>query len=392
LSFRDGPLQDLRVPLAWAAAVATVVAGLIALALLLTDHRASVRGTGYGAARTEFDEVMEPVAAVVSAPVRWAVSARDYMADYFNAVEENRRLKKEVAELKHWRDDAQALRSLNTRYEALMKLRTDPVAPSVTARVVSDTRGPFSHARLADAGSDQGVKIGHPVISDNGVVGRVVGVSKKVSRVLLLTDIDSRTPVMIASTNARAILAGDGGDQPKLLYMRGHDALKVGDVVLTSGDGGLYPRGLPVGIVDKDMAGGWRVRLYSDRSAIDFVRIIEFEDFTQLPAPAELNNHVMPPITTSEKAQIDASLAARTAPPPAAAAVAVPGLPQPAAAKPTAKPAPVAAKPEPAKLSDVKLTEAKPAEHKPTEHKPAKVKKPAPATDPVGSLLQDTPR
>jgi rod shape-determining protein MreC len=384
LSFRDGPLQDLRVPLAWAAAVATVVAGLIALALLLTDHRASVRGTGYGAARTEFDEVMEPVAAVVSAPVRWVVSARDYMADYFNAVEENRRLKKEVAELKHWRDDAQALRSLNTRYETLMKLRTDPVAPSVTARVVSDTRGPFSHARLADVGSDQGVRIGHPVISDNGVVGRVVGVSKKVSRVLLLTDIDSRTPVMIASTNARAILAGDGGDTPKLLYLRGHDALKLGDVVLTSGDGGLYPRGLPVGVVDKDMAGGWRVRLYSDRSAIDFVRIIEFEDFTQLPAPAELNAHVMPPITASEKAQIDASLAARTTPP--AAAVTVPGLPQPAPAKP------LAAKPADTKPPVAKPPVAKPPEPKPPEHKPAKVKTPAPASDPVGSLLQDTPR
>jgi rod shape-determining protein MreC len=181
-----------------------------------------------------------------------------------------------------YKEMAQRLQNINGRYEALLQLRTEPAAKMVTARIVADSRGPFSHARLADAGAESGIRIGNPVLSEHGVVGRVVGVSKTVSRVLLLTDVDSRTPVLVNASNARAILSGDGGDAPKLSYLRGHEPVKRGDVILTSGDGGLYPRGLPVGVADKDIFGQWRVRLYSDRSALDYVRIMLFTDFSQL--------------------------------------------------------------------------------------------------------------
>ena len=77
----------------------------------------------------------------------------------------------------------------------------------------------------------------------------------------------SRTPVMIDRTNARAILTGDGGPNPKLEYLRGQNAVKAGDRVLTSGDGGVFPRGLPVGVVVKGLDGRWRVVLASDKAA-----------------------------------------------------------------------------------------------------------------------------
>ena len=197
-------------------------------------------------------------------------------------------------------------------------------------------------ARLADAGSDSGIRIGNPVLSEHGVVGRVVGVSKTVSRVLLLTDVDSRTPVLVNASNARAILAGDGGDAPKLSYLRGHDPVKRGDVILTSGDGGLYPRGLPVGVADKDIFGQWRVRLYSDRSALDYVRIMLFTDFSQLVDDQALNNRALPPISAAEKAQIDQAVAARIATPRPGSPEAQAAADKSAAAKP-ATPAPTAA-------------------------------------------------
>ena len=313
MSFRDGPFQDLRVPLAWTAAVATIVAGVVALALVLDDHRANAHGqvaNGNGA-RSQFDESIAPVSSLFAAPLRWTSDAGAYIRDYFNAVDENRRLKAEVAELQRYRDVAFALKNVNLRYEALLKLRTEPAAPMVTARVVADARGPFSHARLADVGAAEGVTVGNPVLSEHGVVGRVVGVSKNSSRVLLLTDVDSRLPVLVNSTNARAILSGDGGDTPKLQYLRGHDPIRKGDIILTSGDGGLYPRGLPVGVADQDLFGQWRVKLYSDRSAIDYVRIMKFTDFSQLVDEAALANHAVPPVTAAEKAQIEAAVAAR---------------------------------------------------------------------------------
>ncbi|MCG8399360.1 hypothetical protein LWS67_23005, partial [Bacillus atrophaeus] len=90
----------------------------------------------------------------------------------------------------------------------------------------------------------------------------------------LLTDVESRTPVMVDRTNARAILTGDGGAEPSLNNLRGREPVREGDIILSSGDGGLYPRGLPVGVATKDLRGVWRVRLYSDRAPIDYVRIL----------------------------------------------------------------------------------------------------------------------
>ncbi len=115
---------------------------------------------------------------------------------------------------------------------------------------------------------------------------------------MLLTDVESRTPVLVARTNGRAILTGDGGGNPKLDYLRTHDPLKEGDRILTSGDGGVLPRGLPVGVAVKGLDGGWRVALDADAAPIDFVQILLFKDFTQLLQPKALEPSVLPPTAT----------------------------------------------------------------------------------------------
>jgi len=368
VAFRDSPFQALKAPLTWAAAAVAVVVGVIALGLLFTDHRGLHNAGGYGAARGEFDEVMEPITNVISAPARWLSGAGNVGSGYFFAAAQNRELKQQVAELQRWRDAAIALKNLNLRYESLLKLRTEPAIPMVAARVVSDARGPFSEARLADAGSAAGVKIGNPAMSEDGVVGRVVGVTKNASRILLLTDVQSRTPVLIDRTNARAILTGDGGPNPKLEFVRGLNSVKDGDVVLTSGDGGLYPRGLPVGVAAKDYRGVWRVRLYSDRAAIDFVRILVFDDFSQMVSQAELATSVMPPLSPEEQAQLNAAKAAATKPKPA------PAVTAPAD---TAKDSSAVATPAAPAVSEAAPVKApKAAAGKPTTVKPATALKP----------------
>jgi rod shape-determining protein MreC len=180
----------------------------------------------------------------------------------------------------------------------------------VSATTVLDARGPFSNSRLADAGADQGVVEGNPVLSDHGLVGRITGVGRQTSRIMLLTDVESRTPVMIPRTNGRAILTGDGGPGPTLAYLRTHDPLIEGDRVLTSGDGGVVPRGLSVGTVTKGLDGAWHVVLDSDAGPIDFVRILLFTDFSQIARSEDLAPRGMPATSTD----------APEAPPPLAAA------------------------------------------------------------------------
>jgi rod shape-determining protein MreC len=294
VAFRESPFKDIKVPLTWTAAGAVVLCLVIAIALLITDRRETLQADAYGAMKRTADAIQRPISGAVAAPVRWVEDAVDYVGGYFFAVSENRRLKAENRRLHQVNDQVIALNDLNERYRALLGLKTDPPVDMVTGRSVTDARGPFANARLINVGKEAGVLVGNPVMSENGLVGRVTGVTLGASRVLLLTDIASRTPVMIDRTNARAILTGDGGPNPKLAFLRTIEAPKPGDRVLTSGDGGVMPRGLPVGVAVKGVDGSWRVALSADQTRIDFVRILKFKDFSQTVNVDELSAPVLP--------------------------------------------------------------------------------------------------
>lgn len=382
MSLRDSPLGELKVPLTWTAAIAVIVAIVAVIALLVSDRRDTFKSEAYGATRGVADQVLTPVGDALSAPGRWTGAGVEFVKAYFFAVSENRRLKAELKEMRQWRDVAYALKNENERYRTILGLKTDPPIPMAAARIVTDSRGPFANTRLANTGTEQGIKVGNPVMSENGLVGRIVGVTHGASRVLLTTDTASKIPVMIDRTNARAILTGDGGPNPKLDYLRGRDPVREGDRVMTSGDGGVMPRGLPVGTAVKGLDGRWRVVLAADKAPIDFVRILLFQDFTQL---------------ADQKA-----LAEKHVPPPTAGATTVgiaPAAPAPAAAKPAApKPADTAsangatAKAVAAKPADAA---AKPAEKTKTDEKstatPKTGAKPAAGANSTGKSIEAKP-
>ena len=195
------------------------------------------------------------------------------------------------------------------------------------------------------------------MVSEHGLVGRITGVTPGVSRMVLLTDVASRTPVLVERTDARAMLTGDGSGSPRLDYVRGAGSVKEGDRVLSSGDGGGFPRGLPIGVAAKGVDGTWRVKLFSDRTAIDYVRVLLFQDFSQLANQNALNagplaslNTAPPPnavqvvaiqdVATRRAAAAQAAVervrAANAAPPPTPVAPATATPPQ---AQPTPRPA-----------------------------------------------------
>ncbi len=336
MSLRDGHLTDLKAPLIWTASLAVIVAGVIAVAILIGDRRETLQAQAYGATKNVVDSVSAPVGGAISAPIRWTGGGINAVRGYFFAISQNTELRRENLDLERYRDAAIALRNENDRLRALLNLKTDPPIPMVTAHVVLDARGPFSNTRLADVGAEQGVEIGNPVMSERGLVGRVVGVAHGASRILLLTDIASRTPVMIDRTNARAILTGEGGPNPKLAYMRGVNPVKAGDRILTSGDGGVFPRGLPVGVAVMGLDGNWRVLLDSDFAAIDFVRILLFKDFGRLADQQALAQTVLPPLAPAQANAIKLLEQPKPKTPPPAPA---PGpAAAPAAANPVVKP------------------------------------------------------
>ena len=298
MALRQDSFGELKVPLTWMAVVALIVCGVVGVSILLSDRRETFQTEAYGAARQAVDTVSAPVGGAVAAPGRWTGDLLGWLRSYVAVAHENRRLHKVMVGLQAQADEAVRLRDENERLRAMLGVRTDPPIPMVTARAVTDSRGPFANARLANAGSDAGVVVGYPVLSERGLVGRIVGVARNASRILLLTDVASRTPVMIDRSNARAILTGDGGPNPKLDYLRGRDAVHDGDRVLTSGDGGVLPRGLPVGRAVKGLDGRWRVVLDADAGAIDWVRILKFKDYSQLADQQALAATRLPPVIT----------------------------------------------------------------------------------------------
>lgn len=210
----------------------------------------------------------------------------------WRASDQIRALQKENAELREWKELALALSERQQRYEKLLNIPAEELGQgqqgkdnAVSARLVLDPGGPYKRTLLANAGSDHGVKVGYVAINENGLIGRVISVGRRSARVLLLDDYTSRVPVMGEASRARAMLIGQAGqkprldlgplrlDDPRLQYVVGASGFRRGERLVTSGDGGIYPRGLGVGVVAQDGA-GWAAQLGAARAPIDYIRLI----------------------------------------------------------------------------------------------------------------------
>jgi rod shape-determining protein MreC len=236
---------------------------VIAVAFLLADRRETLQDQAYGVTRQTVDTVSKPVSGAIAAPGRWTGLGVDFIRSYFFTASENRRLKAELKEMRHGDDLAEVDKNQSYKHPAGPAHRSaDPDGrPGWSATPEGRSPTPAGRRRLGKGrgGRQSGDERARPGRSGRRRL-------KGASRVLLLTDIASRTPVMIDRTNARAILTGDGGPNPKLEYLRGVDPIKQGDRVVTSGDGGVVPRGLPVGAAVKGLDGRWRVVLFADDS------------------------------------------------------------------------------------------------------------------------------
>ena len=236
--------------------------------------------------RAGFNDATLPLLQIVDEPLRGFGNMGPWWRRHFELAEENRALRLQIAELRAWRDVAQSLQERNARYREALDLQGPAVGERITAWTVADQSTDFVRSRLIDAGGEAGVKSGYPVVNLYGLVGRTVDVGARSSRVLLLTDFNSRIAVMADRSNARALLVGDNSDFPRLEYLGRAPDIEDGDRIVTSGDDNVMPRGLPVGEAVRDREGRWRVALYNRAAPIDLVWVWPFE---AVPAPeAEL--------------------------------------------------------------------------------------------------------
>ncbi|MEZ5937818.1 MAG: rod shape-determining protein MreC [Hyphomonadaceae bacterium] len=187
-------------------------------------------------------------------------------------------LETEVRDLQKWKTLAETMSMRMRRYEEMLNLIGETTGAEVTARIVAEPRGPFSATRIVNAGAAEGVREGYFAINEFGLVGRVIRVGEHTSRILLVTDFNSRIPVMGRISGDRALLVGDSGEGAKLLEPETPDRIVEGEVWVTSGDGGQMAMGIPVGRARRD-GQDWRIDLAIEAGPLDFVRLTPAPDF-----------------------------------------------------------------------------------------------------------------
>lgn len=212
----------------------------------------------------------------VAVPAHELSQMAEHVTGLSDMASDNASLRDENVRLKQWYNRARQLEAENKSLRQLVNLADLPRARFVTARVIATGGSAFAQGIVVDAGSVQGVTERMAVMTGDGLVGRVVGVSQNAAQVILLTDVNARIPVVIENSRHRGVLAGDNGLRPQLLYLPEDAAVSVGERVLTSGHGGIFTAGLPVGMVAATASGDIRVQPFADLRRLDVVQLVDF--------------------------------------------------------------------------------------------------------------------
>jgi len=226
--------------------------------------------------RASISDGVAPVLDVLSRPAANLDRMVDEFAALSNLRAENARLRSENQRLIEWQAAARKLAAENNQLKGLLNLAPVAEPGFITGRVVGDSGGAFVHSVLVSAGARNGVSKGQAVITGDGLVGRVHGVGSRASRVLLVTDLNSHIPVVVEATRTRAILAGDNSDRPRLIHLPPGASVSTGDRIVTSGHGGAFPPGIPVGVVALHGDGGIAIKPFVHRDRLEFVRVVDY--------------------------------------------------------------------------------------------------------------------
>lgn len=208
------------------------------------------------------------------------------VAGYFNAGRQNAELRREVEIARIRLAEAEAIKAENARLKGLLALSEGETKAVAVAHLIGSTATSGRRSAYIDAGSASGVEPGMPVLSERGVIGRVLEVGRISARVLLLTDSESVLPVRRANDNVIAFAEGRGDGLLRIrLVNLGVNPLKVGDVMVTSGAGGYYRPGVAVAVIAKLTADGGIARLVAEPAATNFVTVLPVHQATATLVP-----------------------------------------------------------------------------------------------------------
>lgn len=227
-------------------------------------------------ARVGIADVLSPIYLTLAQPLSSIRSALSDTQDLLALKEENERLRDENDRLRRWQAVALALDAENQRLRANLHWIPDPAPSYITTRVVADAGGVYARAVLLSVGPNHGVSKGEIALDEHGLVGRVTEVGARSARVVLITDLNSRIPVILGNSGGHAMLVGTNGPRPRLLYWPDGSPPGEGEPVVTSAEANAFPASLPVGTVHYSANHIAEVKPAAELEKLDMVRIFDY--------------------------------------------------------------------------------------------------------------------
>ncbi len=271
---------------------------LASIFMLLADRQ---QKSMLASERLTTDDLSSKIMGVIATPIRGLESLFTGVKNRKNAYKDNITLRAELERLRGIENKVLDMEMRVRRFEDMLSMKSSSDIPEtkIIAKTVSESNGPFVHSALLNVGRNQNVEVGNAVMTTDGLYGHIVRTGSVSSRVLLLNDLASRISVMSQRSQSRAIMLGNNSSKPKLGYVSLDADWQNGDRVVTSGDGGVLPRGLEIGTIVETPDRELEVELFYLNNPVDWVWILPFTPISP-PEETELGAQIMPQTTQAE--------------------------------------------------------------------------------------------
>ena len=217
------------------------------------------------------NEATYRLSAIISYPEKQINNSLKFLSEYFNVYKENQILKDKIKELNSEKLNNIFLENENKKLKEIVGEKFN-VSEGIISKVLIDKDGKFLKSIILNRGSKDEIKIGMVVLDKNYLVGQIIEVNYTTSRAILISDLNSNIPVVLEPGNFQSILSGTGKDYGKIKYSKNELILDQNTFVYTSGSGGNFRAGLPIGKINnsiEDLA----VEFFSDLSQLSYVKI-----------------------------------------------------------------------------------------------------------------------
>ena len=255
--------------------VTTVVLGIFSLSLIYIDSSKKI----YSDTRSNIRDLILVVSSTIATPAILLNEGISTMTEINNLYVELDEYKKQQSLSSDIFQELSVLRQKVEIYESDLNIIKDDIYDSVAAEIFTDSSNRYFSSILIKAGLNDNIDENNAIVGSKGLIGRVSEVGKEVSRGLLLTDISSRVPVSISNSEIQGILVGQNFKKPRVYYLIDMSDLNEGDLVITSGKGGVFPSSIPIGTVsNKNQKNQYiEINLFEHINNLAHVRIINYK-------------------------------------------------------------------------------------------------------------------